>query len=39
MGMEVHVYFRIDEQTKRVYILNVIYDQRDQLKHKAKMKI
>ena len=34
-----YVYFRIDEQTKRVYILNVIYDQRDQLKQMAKMKI
>ena len=26
------VYFRIDEQTKRVYILNIIYGKRDQLR-------
>ena len=33
-----YVYFLIDEPAKRVYILNVIYDQRDQLKQMAKMK-
>ena len=34
-----YVYFRIDEPTKRVYILNVIYDQRDQLKQMGRIKI
>jgi len=34
-----YVYFRIDESVNRVYILNVIYDQRDQLKQMAKIKI
>ena len=34
-----YVYYRIDEPSKRVYILNVIYDQRDQLKQMSKMKI
>ena len=33
------VYYRIDEPAKRVYVLNVIYDQRDQLKQMAKIKI
>lgn len=34
-----YVYFRIDEPVNRVYILNVIYDQRDQLKQMARIKI
>lgn len=32
-----YVYYRIDENTERVYILNVIYQKRDQLKMLAKM--
>ena len=34
-----YVYFRIDDPAKRVYILNVIYNKRDQLKQMAKIKI
>ena len=34
-----YVYFRVDEPTKCVYILNIIYDKRDQLKQMAKTKI
>ena len=33
------VYFRIDEDMKRVYILNVISSRRDQLRQLSKMKI
>lgn len=32
-----YVYYRIDENADRVYILNVIYQKRDQLKMLAKM--
>ncbi len=32
-----YVYYRIDENTERVYILNVIYQKRDQLKMLAEM--
>ena len=34
-----YVYFRIDELTHRVYVLNVIYSQRDQLKQMSKIRI
>ena len=33
-----YVYYRVDEKKKRVYILNVIYAKRDQLKQLARMK-
>ena len=39
MAKNFYIYFRIDEAANRVYILNVIYDQRDQLKQMAKIKI
>ena len=32
-----YIYFRIDEPANRVYILNVIYAQRDQLKQMTEM--
>lgn len=32
-----YVYYRIDENTERVYILNVIYQKRDQLQMLAQM--
>lgn len=32
-----YVYYRIDENTERVYILNIIYQKRDQLKMLAEM--
>ena len=34
-----YVYFWINEETKCVYIMNVIYGKRDQLKQLAKMKL
>lgn len=34
-----YIYYRIDEETNRVYILNIIYNKRDQLRMLAKMKI
>lgn len=34
-----YVYFRIDEITNHVYILNVIYSKRDQLKMMAQIRI
>lgn len=34
-----YVYFRIDEPSHRVFILNVIYTKRDQLKATAHIKI
>ena len=34
-----YVYFRIAEAEKRVYVLNVIYNKRDQLKIIAKIKM
>ena len=34
-----YVYFWINEETKRVFILNVIYEKRDQLKQLTKLKI
>ncbi len=33
-----YVYFRIDESTNRIYILNVIYGRRDQLQALRRMK-
>ena len=33
-----HVYYRIDEREKRVYVLNIIYNKRDQLRMLAQMK-
>lgn len=32
------IYYRLDEETKRVYILNVIYAKRDQLRMLKRMK-
>lgn len=34
-----YIYFRIDEDNKRVYILNIIYSKRDQLRVLSKMKL
>lgn len=34
-----YIYFRIDKNENRVYILNVIYEQRDQLKQMGKIRI
>ncbi|MDD7769472.1 type II toxin-antitoxin system RelE/ParE family toxin [Suipraeoptans intestinalis] len=34
-----YVYYRIDEDAKRVYIMNVIYSRRDQLRQLANMKL
>lgn len=34
-----YIYFRIDENSKRVYILNIIYSKRDQLKMLADITI
>ena len=33
------VYYRIDEQAMRVYVLNVIYTKRDQLRALSQMRI
>ena len=33
-----YIYYRIDDDAKRVYILNVIYARRDQLKMLAQLK-
>ena len=33
-----YIYYRIDEDARRVYILNVIYAKRDQLKMLSQMK-
>ena len=34
-----YVYYRIDEQAETVYVLNVIYARRDQLKALSHMKV
>lgn len=34
-----YIYYRIDEPAKRVYVLNIIYNKRDQLQALGKMKI
>lgn len=34
-----YVYYRIDEDSRRVYIMNVIYDKRDQLRQLKRMKL
>jgi len=34
-----YVYYRIDESSKRVYILNIIYNKRDQLRQLARLKL
>lgn len=39
MAKNFYVYYRIDEAAKRVYILNIIYKSRDQLRHLARMKL
>ena len=39
MAKNFYVYYRIDEETKRVYIMNVIYNKRDQLRQLANMKL
>ena len=38
MAKNFYVYYRIDEETKRVYIMNVIYNKRDQLRQLANRK-
>ena len=38
MAKNFYVYYRIDEAAKRVYVMNVIYAKRDQLKQIDKMK-
>lgn len=39
MAKNFYVYYRIDEETKRVYIMNVTYNKRDQLRQLANMKL
>lgn len=39
MANNFYVYYRIHEETKCVYILNIIYNRRNQLKMLANMKI
>ncbi len=39
MANNFYVYYRIHEKTKCVYILNIIYNKRNQLKMLANMKI
>lgn len=39
MANNFYVYYRIHEETKCVYILNIIYNKRDQLKMLSNMKI
>lgn len=39
MAKNFYVYYRIDEDSKRVYIMNVIYNRRDQLRQLANMKL
>lgn len=39
MAKNFYVYYRIDEETKQVYIMNVIYNKRDQLRQLANMKL
>jgi toxin ParE1/3/4 len=39
MAKNFYVYYRIDEDTKRVYIMNVIYNKRDQLRQLSQMKL
>ena len=34
-----YVYYRIDESSKRVYILNIIYNKRDQLRQLGRLKL
>lgn len=34
-----YIYYRIDDKSKRVYILNIIYNKRNQLRMLAQMKI
>ncbi len=34
-----YVYYRIDSETRRVYVLNIIYSKRDQLRMLSKMNI
>ena len=38
MAKNFYIYYRIDEDSKRVYILNIIYTKRDQLRRLAQMK-
>lgn len=33
-----YIYYRVDEHTKRVYVLNIIYNKRDQLQALRKIK-
>ncbi len=39
MAKNFYVYYRIDEDAKRVYIMNVIYNKRDQLRQLSQMKL
>lgn len=34
-----YVYYRIDESSKRIYILNIIYNKRDQLRQLGRLKL
>lgn len=34
-----YVYYRIDESSKRLYILNIIYNKRDQLRQLGRLKL
>ena len=39
MAKNFYVYYRIDEDAKRVYIMNVIYNKREQLRQLANINI
>ncbi|MDD5874763.1 MAG: type II toxin-antitoxin system RelE/ParE family toxin [Baileyella intestinalis] len=39
MAKNFYIYYRIDEDAKQVYIMNVIYNRRDQLRQLANMKL
>ena len=39
MAKNFYVYYRINEDAKQVYILNVIYNKRDQLRQLSQMKL
>ena len=39
MAKNFYVYYRIDEDAKHVYIMNVIYNKRDQLRQLSQMKL
>ena len=39
MTKNFYVYYRIDEEAKQVYIMNIIYSRRDQLRQPVNMKL